>query len=59
MKDIKHLSLRIDDKTLKKFKAVCEYEARSANAQLLYFIRKAIAEYEKENGEIDTDKIED
>ncbi len=56
MEKIKHLSLRIDDDTLKKFKYVCKYEGRSCNAQLLYFIRNFIADYEKDNTEIDINK---
>lgn len=52
MKKVKHLSLRIDEETLEKFKYFCEYEGRSANAQLLYFIRNSIKDFEKENGEI-------
>lgn len=52
IKECKHLSVRLDDKTLKKFRFVCEYEARSANSQLLYFIRNSIREFEKEHGEI-------
>lgn len=52
MKNIKHLSLRIENETLLKFKTICSYEGRSANAQLLYFIRHSIKEYEKEHGEI-------
>ena len=44
----KHLSLRIDEELLKKFHFVCEYDGRSANGQLLYLVRKCVAEYEKE-----------
>lgn len=46
----KHLSLRIDQELLKKFHYVCEYDGRSANGQLLYLVRKCVAEYEKEFG---------
>lgn len=46
----KHLSLRIDEELLKKFHFVCEYDGRSANGQLLYLVRKCVAEYEKEFG---------
>lgn len=46
----KHLSLRIDEELLKKFHYVCEYDGRSANGQLLYLVRKCVAEYEKEFG---------
>lgn len=48
----KHLSLRIDEELLKKFHYVCEYDGRSANGQLLYLVRKCVAEYEKEFGPI-------
>ncbi|MBQ4153690.1 MAG: hypothetical protein IJE01_00635 [Clostridia bacterium] len=48
----KHLSLRIDEELLKKFHYVCEYDGRSANGQLLYLVRKCVAEYEKEFGTI-------
>lgn len=53
MKDIKHLSLRINSDMLEKFKYICEFEGRSANSQLLYFIRQAIINFEKEHGDID------
>ena len=48
----RHFGLRIDDELLKKFRYVCEYEGRSANGQILYLIRRCVAEYEKENGKI-------
>lgn len=49
----KHLSLRIEEDLLKKFRYVCKYEDRSANNQILYLIKKNIREFEKENGEIE------
>ena len=49
MKIERHFGLRIDDELLKKFRYVCEYEGRSANGQILYLIRRCVAEYEKEN----------
>lgn len=54
MEKQKHLSLRIEDDMLQKFKYVCSYEGRSANSQLLVFIRNAIIEFEKTHGEIDS-----
>lgn len=48
----KHLSLRIDENLLKKFRFVCEYDGRSANGQLLYLVRNCVSAYEKEYGEI-------
>lgn len=48
----KHLSLRINADILKKFRFICSYEGRSANGQLLVFVRDAIIQFEKEHGEI-------
>ncbi|MFI3116301.1 MAG: Arc family DNA-binding protein [Clostridia bacterium] len=56
MKDVKHLSLRIENEMLQKFKSVCAYEGRSANSQLLIFIRNSISEFEKEHGKIEIDE---
>ncbi len=52
MEKQKHLSLRISAALLRKFRKFCEIEKRSANAQLLYLIRKCIEEYEKDHGEL-------
>lgn len=52
MESIKHLSLRIDEDLLKKFRYVAKYEDRSANNQLLYLIRRNIAEFEQKNGTV-------
>ena len=58
MKEQKHLSLRIDEEMLRKFRYVCEYEGRSANRQLLIYIRTAIAEFEEEHGPIEPEQKE-
>ncbi len=52
MKNEKHFTLRIEDDLLKKFRYVCSYNGRSANAQILYLIRNHSAKFEKEYGEI-------
>ena len=52
MKVERHFGLRIEDELLRKLRYVCEYDGRSANAQILYMIRKCVQEYEKEHGEI-------
>ena len=49
MKVERHFGLRIEDELLRKFRYVCEYDGRSANAQILYMIRKCVQEYEKEH----------
>ena len=49
---VKHISVRIDDKTLNKLRVVSDYEGRSASSQVLMLIRKMIQEFEQEHGEI-------
>ena len=49
----KHLGLRIDDELHYKLHYISHYEGRSANAQVIYLIRRAIEEFEKENGKIE------
>lgn len=51
--EIKSLSIRIDEEMLRKLHVVADYEARSANSQILILIRKAIEEYEEKHGKID------
>jgi len=58
MKEYKHLSLRIDEEMLRKFRYVCKYEGRSANRQLLIYIRDAIGAFEKEHGPIEPEQTE-
>lgn len=48
----KHLSIRFDKDTHDKLFYIAEYEGRSGSAQILYLIRKCIAEFEKVNGPI-------
>lgn len=47
----KHIGLRIDEETHIKLKSLAEYEGRSINGEIVYLIRKAIKEFEKENKE--------
>lgn len=49
---IKSLSIRIDTEMLDKLHYVADYEARSANSQIVILIRKSIEEFEKEHGKI-------
>lgn len=49
---IKSLSIRIDDEMLDKLHFIADYEARSANGQIIILIRNCIEEFEKKNGEI-------
>ena len=50
---MKSLSIRIDDEMLDKLHVVADYEARSANSQIIYLIRKCIEEYEEKFGKIE------
>ena len=49
---IKNLSIRIDEEMLDKLHVVADYEARSANGQIIVLIRECIEKYEERNGEI-------
>lgn len=48
----KSLSIRIDEEMLDKLHVVADYEARSANGQILVLIRECIEKYEEKHGEI-------
>ncbi|MDE6728869.1 MAG: hypothetical protein K2J80_13185 [Oscillospiraceae bacterium] len=49
---MKSYSIRIDDEMLDKLHFIADYEARSANGQIIILIRNCIEEFEKKNGEI-------
>lgn len=44
----KHLGLRIDAETHEKLKSMAEYDGRSINGEVLYLIRQAIRQYERD-----------
>ena len=52
----KSLSIRIEEEMLDKLHVVADYEARSANSQILILIRDCIEEYEQKHGEIKVGK---
>lgn len=56
MKNVKSLSIRLDDETRQKLHVVASYEGRSANSQINYLIRKSIEEYELKFGKIEIDE---
>ena len=45
--------MRIDQETHYKLHYIAKYEGRSGNGQVLYLIRKYIADFEQEHGGID------
>lgn len=53
MEKNKHLGLRIDEETHKKLTALAEYKGRSINGEVLYLIRQAIIEHEKQHGKLE------
>ena len=52
MEKDKHLGLRIDADTHKKLKSLAEYDGRSINSEVLYIIRRAIAQHEAKQGKL-------
>ena len=52
----KHITVRIDEDILRKFKLIAKKEKRSANKELLWLIRQNIEEFEAEHGEIPVEK---
>ena len=50
---VKSVSIRIEEEMLKKIAYVADYEGRSVNSHVLVLIRKAIQDFEKENGKIE------
>lgn len=51
----KHLSLRIEEKTLRKFDYVARYSDRSMNWMFISMIKRQIAAFESEHGRIEID----
>lgn len=52
---VKSVSIRIEEEMLKKIAYIADYEGRSVNSHLLVLIRKAVKDFENENGPIDGD----
>lgn len=51
-KNNKHLGLEIDPELHYKLHYISKYEGRSGIGQILYLIRRCIAQFEQENGKI-------
>lgn len=49
----KHLGLRIDSELHYKLHYISKYEGRSANGEVIYLIRRAIEDFEKQHGKIE------
>ncbi len=48
-------TLRVDRILFQKFRFIAEYEGRSANKEIEQYLKKRVAEYEKEHGKIETE----
>lgn len=59
MKNQKHMSIRIEEDTLKKFHYVSKYNGRSASGQIMYLINQCIRDFEKEQGKIELEEKEE
>ncbi len=46
-------TLRVDRLLFQKFKYIAESEGRSANKEIEQYIKKCVAEFEKEHGKIE------
>ncbi len=49
---ISKFTIRVEDDTLKRFRYVAEYNARSANRELEVLMKRHIAKFENEHGAI-------
>lgn len=54
--DTSKFTLRTDSDLLRKFHFVADYNGRSANRELEVLMKKHIAEFEKNHGEISVDQ---
>ena len=54
-----HLGMLIDRETHDKLFYIAEYEGRSGSGQILYLIRKCIAEFESAHGKIELNEEND
>ena len=53
---VKSLSIRIDDEMLDKLHYIADYEARSANGQIIVLIRECIERFEEKHGAFELGK---
>ena len=56
--NLPQFTIRIDPLLLRKIRYVAEYNARSANREVEMLIRNHIVKFEKENGVITDDDLE-
>ena len=49
-------TLRVDRLLFKKFRYIAESEGRSANKEIEQYLKRSVAQFEKENGQIPIDE---
>lgn len=54
----KHIGIRIEEETLRKFHYVAKYDDRSASGQIMYLINSCIRNFEEEHGTIQLEDLE-
>lgn len=52
-KKLLRYTLRIDRLLFQKFRYIAQWEGRSANKEIEQYLKKRVAEFEKEHGKID------
>ena len=52
-------TLRVDRLIFRKFRYIAEADGRSANKEIEQYLKKRVAEYERENGKIELDSDSD
>ncbi|MBS5343071.1 MAG: hypothetical protein KHX91_00660 [Clostridium sp.] len=53
---MKSYSIRIEQDLLNKLHYMAAYDGRSANSQVLYYIKQAVTAFEKKNGPIEIEE---
>lgn len=54
----KHFGIRVEEDIHYKLAYIADYEGRSINRQIIYLINQGIRNFEKENGVIEKEDIE-
>ena len=57
--NIARFTLRADKVLYKKFSYIADYNARSVNKEIIHLMKRSIAKFEKEHGEIPIDPEEE
>ena len=50
--DLVRCTLRVDKVLYKKFSYIAEYNARSINKEMIHLMKRRVAKFEEEHGEI-------